>query len=142
MSCGSTVITLLELEKQQEDGTVRPCGGEKTPEAERIWHILHTILIHKEGTELRPSLEFCAEGTQDVSLWYLNTEIVGHARMVDMSHVILRRTMLLELSLQKVEDNAVRAIIAEGSLAFKGWVAVLTIDHQMYAIYSMVITGS
>jgi hypothetical protein len=62
--------------------------------------------------------------------------------MVDMSHVILRRTMLLELSLQKVEDNAVRAIIAEGSLAFKGWVAVITIAHQMYAIYSMVIIGS
>jgi hypothetical protein len=40
------------------------------------------------------------------------------------------------------EDEAIRATIADGSLAFKGCVAVLTIAHQMYASYSIVITGS
>jgi hypothetical protein len=51
---------------------------------------------------MRTSLEICAEGTQDVSLWYLSTVIGGHARMVDMSHVIVRRMRPLELPLQMV----------------------------------------
>jgi hypothetical protein len=102
MTCGSTMITLLELEKQQDDGAVRSLVEVKS------WRltgncISYTLYCYtKEGAELRPDLEFCAEGTQDVSLWYLSTVIGGHARMVGMPHVIVRRTRSLELSLQMV----------------------------------------